>query len=150
MDPDAPQQSARRIAGSILIVLPGLAVAASSILKFARVPAVVNNMAAQGFSGTKLTLVAVLEILSVVLFLFPRTRSFGVLVLSSFLGGAICTHVQMGEYAKAIGPLILLILAWCGIVLRHPQSLWSVSPDRAAKERHLPPNRHESWVSKSA
>ena len=150
MDRDAPQQSARRIAGGLLIALPGLAVAASSILKFARVPAVVSNMAAQGFSGSKLTLVAVLEILSVALFLFPRTRSFGVLLLSSFLGGAICTHVQMGEYTKAAGPLILLILAWGGILLRHPQSLWSLRPDRAPKNQRVPPETHESWASKSA
>jgi hypothetical protein len=150
MDRDAPQQSARRIAGGVLITLPGLAVAASSILKFARVPAVVSNMAAQGFSGSKLTLVAALEIISVALFLYPRTRSFGLLVLSSFLGGAICTHVQMGEYAKAVGPFILLILAWCGILLRHPQSLWSLSFGSTPKHQHVPPDRHESWASKSA
>jgi len=150
MDGFGTKQRIRRIAGNILIFLPGLAVTMSSIVKFAGVPAVVHNMAADGFANGKLTLVASLEIISAGLFLFPRTRSFGVLVLSSFLGGAICTHVQMGEYAKGIGPSILLILAWVGTWLRHPQSLWI--PDRASPttSQSFSQNRQESWASKSA
>ena len=148
MDGIGTQQRIRWIAGNILIFLPGLVVTMSSIAKFAGVPGVVHNMAADGFANGKLTLVALLEILSAALFLFPRTRSFGVLVLSSFLGGAICTHVQMSEYAKGIGPFILLTLAWIGVWLRHPQALWS--PDRGCLATAVTQNRQESWESKSA
>jgi len=150
MDSIGTQQRTRRIAGNILIFLPGLVVTMSSIVKFAGVPGVVHNMAADGFGNGKLTLVATLELLSAVLFLFPRTRSFGVLVLSSFLGGAICTHVQMGEYAKAIGPSILLALAWVGIWLRHPQALWIPDHGRLATSQSVSQDRHEGWASKSA
>src|SRR5215470_19776248 len=150
MDGFGTKQRIRRIAGNILIFLPGLAVTMSSIVKFAGVPAVVHNMAADGFANGKLTLVASLEILSAALFLFPRTRSFGVLVLSSFLGGAICTHVQMGEYAKAIGPSILLTLAWIGTWLRHPQALWNPNRGHAAEKQLISGDRHETWASKSA
>lgn len=125
---DGTQRRARWMAGSVLIFLPGLAVAVSSFLKFAGAPDVVRTMAADGFSGGKLVVVAWLEISSAALFLYPPTRSFGILLLSSFLGGAICTHVQMGEYAKAIGPSILLSLAWVGTWLRHPQAFWSPNP----------------------
>jgi hypothetical protein len=125
MDHELRQRTARRIAGNVLIFLPGLAVSIFSILKFVGVPPVVRTMAADGFSGGKLTLVAILEIVSAALFLFPSTRSVGVVMFSSFLGGAICTHVQMGEYAKAIGSLVLLTLAWLGTWIRHPQALWS-------------------------
>ena len=149
MERDGTQTRARRIAGSALILLPGLAVTMSAILKFAGVPSVVHTMAADGFSGSKLTLVAALEVVSASLFLFPRTRSFGVLVLSSFLGGAICTHVQTGEYPKAIGPVILLTLAWVGTWLRHPQALWSPDLARAANQL-VGQDRSEGWASKSA
>ncbi|HLW51714.1 MAG TPA: DoxX family protein [Candidatus Angelobacter sp.] len=131
MDDEKTQPSALRIAGNVLIFLPGLGVAFFSILKFAGVPAVVQTMAADGFSGSKLMLVAVLEFLSAALFLLTPTRSLGVLVMSSLLGGAICTHVLMGEYAKAIGPVIFLTLAWIGVWLRHPQALWSLASDHA-------------------
>lgn len=125
MNDERTQTPALRIAGRLLILLPGLAVGIFSILKFLGISAVVHTMAAEGFSGGKLTLVATLEILSAALFMFPSTRSIGVLVLSSFLGGAICTHVQMGEYAKAVGPFVLLSLAWLGTWICHPQALWS-------------------------
>jgi len=149
MDRNGTERNVRLVAGTIMIFLPGFALTLSSILKFAGMPAVVHQMAAQGFAGGKLTLVAALEILSAALFLFGRTRSVGVLVLSSFLGGAICTHVQMGEYAEALGPFILLTLAWFGTWLRHPQAFWSFAPHRAGATKVLEA-QDESWASKSA
>jgi DoxX-like family len=106
-------------------------------------------MAALGFPDGKLLLVATLELLSAALFLYPRTRSMGLLVLSSFLGGAICTQVQLGEYAKVGGPSILLSLAWLGTWLRHPQVLWSLNP-RRADTNQLVENRGEGWASRDA
>ena len=150
MGDEGTQTRVRRIAGNILTFLPGLVVTVSSIVKFAGLPGIVQSMTADGFSGGKLTLVAALEILSAVLFLFPRTRSFGVLILSSFLGGAICTHVQMGEYAKAIGPSVLLTLSWIGTWLRHPQALWNPNRGHAAEKQLISGDRHETWASKSA
>lgn len=149
MDRNETETRAARTIGNVLIFLPGLAVMMSSVLKFAGVPAVVHTMAAEGFSGGKLTLVATLEILSAALFLYPRTRALGVLMLSSFLGGAICTHLRMDEYAKAIGPCTLLTLSWIGTWLRHSQALWRPF-GRTVSSRLLAENRRESWVSKSA
>ena len=127
MNRDAAQTLTRRIAGNILMFVPGLALASSALFKFARVPGVVNQMAASGFADGKLMLVATLELLSAVLFVYPRTRSMGLLVLSSFLGGAISTHVQRGEYAKAGAPFILLCFAWVGTSLLHSEVLWSLN-----------------------
>jgi len=86
----------------------------------------VEQMAAAGFPDGKIFLVASLGFSSAVLFLYPRTRSIGVLLLSSFLGGAICVHVQRDEYAKALAPALLLALTWIGTFLRYPEMLWSV------------------------
>src|SRR5258708_9439027 len=69
MDREVAQSRARRIAGSVLIVLLGLVLASSAIVKFAHVPGVVTTMAASGFANGKLTLVATLELLSAALFL---------------------------------------------------------------------------------
>lgn len=124
--------SGRRIAGTSLIILSGSAVSLSAIVKFLGVPAVVQKMAIAGFSGRKLLLVASLEIVSATLFLYRRTRPFGLLFLSAFLGGAVCSHVQMGQYADAGGPRMILALAWLGTWIRHPQSLWDSSGGGAA------------------
>jgi hypothetical protein len=150
MDRQPSQSRSRQIVGTALIFFPGLALAMSAIVKFAGLPPAVQSMAAQGFSGYKLTLVATLEILSAALFLFPRTRSFGLLLLSAFLGGAICTHVRMDEYAKAIGPLILMALAWTGTWLRHTQALWRTDQGQPETSQFVPGDHRERWISKSA
>jgi hypothetical protein len=115
----------RSTVGNILVYLPGIVVMMSSVVKLAGVPGVVHQMATMGFTGGRYALVAILELVSAGLFLYPRSRSFGLLLLSAFLGGAICAHVQMAEMPKAGGPAILLTLAWSGTWLRHPELLWS-------------------------
>jgi hypothetical protein len=121
--------SRRPLIGAVLVLVAGGLLAFSAAMKFAGVPGVVCQMAADGFAGNKLLFIATLEILSTSLFLWPRTRSIGLLLVSSYLGGAICTHVQLAEFPKAIPPAVILSLAWIGTTLRHPQVLWSFAPD---------------------
>jgi hypothetical protein len=88
-------------------------------------------MAKLGFAGGKLTFIAVLEIIGAAGSLMPRTRSIGLLWVSSYLGGAICAHVQAGEFDKAVSPAIILLVSWVGTWLRHPQMLWSMTRERS-------------------
>jgi hypothetical protein len=113
-----------RIAGTVLIALCGLALIGSASAKFAQVPRVVTELNAFGFQG-KLLLIATGEALSAVLFLVPRTRSIGLLLVSGLLGGAIATHMQHGQ--PYVGPAVLLLLVWLGTRLRHPEALWSLT-----------------------
>ena len=128
----APNNRLRSTVGNILVYLPGMVVLMSSVVKLAGVSGVVHQMATMGFTGGRYALVAILELMSTSLFLHPRSRSFGLLLLSAFLGGAICVHVQMAEVPKAVGPAILLTLAWSGTWLRHPELLWSWKKTQAA------------------
>ena len=100
----------------------------SSSAKFAHVPAVVTQLDAMGFAGTRLMFIAVLEIVSAVLFLIPLTRSGGLLLVSSFMGGAIATHLQHGE--SIVQPSFVLLLIWLGTWLRHPVILQSLNSAR--------------------
>lgn len=100
-----------------------LVLIASASVKFAHVPEVVEEMARVGFDGVKLNVIAVMEVLSAGLFLIPFTRSLGLLMVSSYLGGAIATHVHHNE--PGFGPAVILGLIWLGAWLRHPEILWS-------------------------
>jgi hypothetical protein len=64
----------------------------------------------------------VLEIVSAVPFLISFTRSLGLLLVSSFLGGAIATHLPHGQ--PIYQPAFVFFLIWLGTWLRHPQILW--------------------------
>ena len=114
----------RRFSGSMLITIGGLMLIGSAAAKLAHVPQVVDQMAAMGFDGGRLTFVAVLEIASAILLLVSFTRSLGLLFVSSFLGGAIATHLQHGQPIYL--PAFVLSLVWLGAWLRHPQILWSM------------------------
>ena len=56
-------------------------------------------------------------------FLVPLTRSGGLLLVSSFLGGAIAKHLLHGK--SIAQPSFVLALVWVGAWLRHPAMLWS-------------------------
>lgn len=116
----------RRITGNVLVFLVGFVLAASAVSKFVQVPGVVTQLAGLGFDDGKLTFIATLEITSAVLLMVPKTRSIGLLLASSYLGGAIGTHVQHDQWVKAMNPSVLLILIWFSTWLRHPQILWSL------------------------
>ena len=115
----------RQTFGKVLVNMGGVMLIGSAAAKFAHVPQVVSQLGAMGFDGGRLTFIAGLEVVSAVLFLVPFTRSVGLLLVSSFLGGAIATHLQHGQ--PIVQPSFVLFLIWLGAWLRHPQILWSLS-----------------------
>jgi hypothetical protein len=130
----------RRITGTALMVLASVMLIGSAGAKLAHVPKVVTELGAMGFDGNKLIFIATLEILSAVLFLVPVTRSIGLLMVSSYMGGAIATHV--GHDQPLIQPAMVLVIFWLGTWLRHPQILWSLFPANvASSESAQPKNR---------
>lgn len=121
---DATRSRVRLAVGNILVYLVGVLLVVSAALKFAQPPAVVTQFRELGYEGSKLMLLGILEVGCALVFVVPRTRSVGLLLISSYLGGAIATHVGHGQ-AAALGPSVLLALAWLGAWLRHPYILWS-------------------------
>lgn len=124
-----PNSNFRKGAGTVLLVLSSVLLIGSAAAKLAHVPPVVAQLSAAGFDGSKLNLVGFLELVSALLFLIPVSRSVGLLLVSSFLGGAIATHLQHGQ--SIAPPSIVLLLIWLAAALRHPQILWSWPARRA-------------------
>ena len=79
-----------------------------------------------------ITVIGAGELTTAILFLVPRTSSLGVLLASSFWGGAICLHMSKGE--PFAPPSALLLLTWAGAYLRVPGVLASFSaPSKAVR-----------------
>lgn len=66
-------------------------------------------------------IIALGEIGSALLFLFPKTNKFGTLLLSSYLGGAIIIHMTGG--LSIVMPVVVLILVWVVGFIRNPELL---------------------------
>src|SRR6266478_9203930 len=57
-----------------------------------------------------ITVIGAGELTTAILLLIPRTSSLGVLLASSFWGGAICIHMAHAE--PYVVPAALLVLTW--------------------------------------
>ena len=64
-------------------------------------------------------IIALGEITSALLFLFPKTNKYGTLLLSSYMGGAIILHMTGGMSIAM--PSVVLILIWVVAYLRNPE-----------------------------
>ncbi len=113
----------RRKAGTILSGLLGLALAASAGLKLSGSETMVAAFEKWNLGDMRVT-IGVLEIAGAALYVFPKTASLGVLVLSSYFGGAIVAHMSHGELY--VVPAILLGLVWIAQYLRRPEMLASL------------------------
>jgi hypothetical protein len=81
------------------------------------------EMAATGFPEGQAHLVGGIILVCAVLYAIPRTSVFGAILLTGFLGGAICTHFRVGEIATApqMVSLFLGVGAWGAHYLRDPR-----------------------------
>ena len=73
--------------------------------------------------GDQARLIGAGALLTALLLLVPRTSSLGILLASSFWGGAICIHMAHGE--PYVLQAVLLVLSWAGACLRYPATLGS-------------------------
>ena len=68
-------------------------------------PEAVKMAAGFGIDASTYTMLGIIELVSVILFIIPRTGILGTLLLASYMGGAIATHVQHG--ISAVAPCIV-------------------------------------------
>ncbi len=112
----------RHVAGSILLLLVAVVMlfaAAGKLFGFA--PQMVMDQLTSYGLDDEILVIALAEAVSAVLLVIPRTWSLGILMASSFWGGAIVAHLTGDDYLSTIAPIVLLILTWAGSWLRHPE-----------------------------
>jgi DoxX-like family len=106
-----------RWAGRILSGLAVLLFAFSAFMKFSGPPEVAQMFTGKfGYPSGALLAIGILEVSCVLVYLIPRTAILGATLLTGYLGGAIATHVRVGD--PFVMPLILGIVVWAGLYLR--------------------------------
>jgi uncharacterized protein YndB with AHSA1/START domain len=102
--------------GWIISILPALALIASGSVKVMDIKPPEGSPDI-GWSESAMFGLGIVEIGSAVLYLFPPTAVLGAIVMTAYLGGAVATHVRIGD--PMFWPAIILgILAWFGLRLR--------------------------------
>ncbi|NQW79163.1 MAG: DoxX family protein [Chitinophagaceae bacterium] len=72
-----------------------------------------------GINPQTYTFLGVLEIISAILFVFPRTGILGSLLLAAYMGGAIATHLEHGQ--SIVAPAVIQVFLWTVAVYRFPE-----------------------------
>ena len=80
--------------------------------------AVAEIVTSYGYPESAITLIVIAECVLVVLYLVPQTSVLAAIVMTGYLGGAVATHLRIGDTARAAIPLVVGILAWGGLYLR--------------------------------
>ncbi|MDP9263307.1 MAG: DoxX family protein [Acidobacteriota bacterium] len=103
--------------GRILSALPVLMMGVGAAFAFTRSPQVVEGMSKFGYQESTLLLIGVLELGSALIYVIPRTAVLGAILMTGYLGGAVATHVRVGDPGWPTA-LILGIFVWAGLYLR--------------------------------
>ena len=74
-----------------------------------------------GLNAQTYTFLGIIEIISIILFIIPRTGILGTLLLAAFMGGAIATHLEHAQ--SVIAPCIIQAFVWMVAIYRFPELL---------------------------
>jgi uncharacterized membrane protein YphA (DoxX/SURF4 family) len=102
--------------GWVLSLLPAPLLIMSGVMKFMQPKEMLEGLEKMGWPPGVMTTLGVVELTSLALYLFPRTAIFGAILLTGYLGGAIATHVRVGD--DFLIPLALGVILWVGLALR--------------------------------
>lgn len=112
----------RNIIGWVLTGLITAFLLFSASGKFIPSPEMDAMTPALGLTTEKLHLIGAIEIISVLLFLIPRTGVLGTLMLSAYLGGAIATHLEHPATGYPTAAIIVMALVWITAAIRFPET----------------------------
>lgn len=120
MTPRAPSKIAFWI-GWILSGLVGLLLISSGINLLRQSPMVLPTLRHLGYSDSAMLAIGIAELLSIVLFLIPQTAVLGAVMLAAYLGGAVASHLRVGDPVYA--PIIVGLVVWIALLLREGRML---------------------------
>ena len=105
--------------GWSLSVIVTLFLLMGAFMSLTKNPQALEGMAKTGWPESIAPLVATLALVSAGLYIIPVTNILGAILLTGYLGGAVATHLRIGESPAAA--VIVGVVAWAGIYLREPR-----------------------------
>jgi hypothetical protein len=123
---------AQRWTGRIFSGLVVLFMLMDGVGKLVKPVQVVEGTLQLGYPESAILPIGVLALLGALLYALPRTAVLGAIVLTGFFGGAVATHLRMGNplFSHLLFPVYLGAIMWAGLVLRDPR-LRALLPFRA-------------------
>ena len=116
----APVSKKRLWAGRIMSALPALFLLVDGIAKSAKPAPVVEGTVKLGYPETVIVPLGIILLTCTIIYVIPRTSVLGAILLTGYLGGAVATHVRVGDplFTHVLFPVYLGVLIWGGLYLR--------------------------------
>lgn len=104
-------------------VLSGVAVlflTFDAVLKLLRLPMAVEGTSQLGYPAGVVLPLGLVQVVCLVLYVIPRTSVLGAVLWTGYLGGAIATHVRLGNplFTHVLFPIYVALLLWGGLWVR--------------------------------
>jgi DoxX-like family len=115
----APVSKKMLWAGYIISILPTLFLLMDGAMKLVKPAFVVEATVGLGYSENVIVPLGIVLLVCTILYLIPVTSVVGAILLTGYLGGAVATHVRVGEgLFPVLLPVGFGVLLWLGLYLR--------------------------------
>ena len=106
--------------GMVLTALVTLFLLFDSITKLMRLPVVVDATTKMGFPPSTVPVIGGVLLVCLVLYLVPRTAVLGAVLLTGYLGGAVCAQLRIEAplFSTLLFPIYTGVLVWVALYLR--------------------------------
>jgi len=106
--------------GRTLTTIATLFLTMDAAVKLLRLPMAVEGTKQLGFSADIVLVLGIIQAISLIAYLIPRTAIFGAIIWTGYLGGAVATHVRLGNplFTHVLSPVYVAVLIWGGLFLR--------------------------------
>jgi hypothetical protein len=116
----APDSKGRLWTGRVMTTLPVLFLLMDSVMKLLKPEPVVKATVQLGYPESVILGLGIVLLVCVTLYAIPRTSVLGAILLTGYLGGAVATHVRVGDplFSHTLFPVYIALLVWGGLYLR--------------------------------
>ena len=110
----------RSWAGIVISAIPTLFLLVDAAGKLFKPEPVVTGTIDLGYPETVILPLGITLLICTVLYAVPMTSVLGAILLTGYLGGAVATHVRIGNplFTHQLFPVYLGIMIWLGLYLR--------------------------------
>jgi len=111
------------VAGYVLTALAALFLTFDWIIKLLALPIAIQANAQLGYRAETVVWIGVIELVCLGLYLLPRTSVLGAVLMTGYLGGAIASHMRVGDplFSHTLFPTYIALVLWGGVYLREPR-----------------------------
>jgi hypothetical protein len=106
--------------GRILSGIAVLFLAFDAGMKVLLLPPAVEGTTQLGYPAGSLFGIGLVQVVCLLLYVAPRTAPIGAVLWTGYLGGAVATHVRVGNplFTHILFPVYVAVLLWAGLWLR--------------------------------